>query len=312
MVELALAAGAAALATHLRARSREQAALGAHPPIGQMIEVPGGRIHAVQMGAGPDLLLIHGASGNLNDFTMGFAQRLARRYRVTALDRPGLGHSTGGPGLEDPAAQARRLAAAAAALGVTRPIVLGHSYGGAVALAWALAGGPVAPGALVLASGAAMPWPGGLGPLYPATASRLGRALLVPLITAFAPPGQITSALRSVFAPQPVPPGYGAHLGVGLILRRDTYHLNARQVNGLKPYLRVMARHYPGLGLPVELIHGQADRIVPAHIHAEAAARLLPRAHLTLLPGIGHMPHHVAPDAVIAAIDRAALAMAPG
>ena len=54
----------------------------------------------------------------------------------------------------------------------------------------------------------------------------------------------------------------------------------------------------------VEIVHGDADTIVPLDIHSEPLARLLPDATLTVLPGIGHMPHHAAPDAVVAAIDR--------
>ncbi|SIS73239.1 Pimeloyl-ACP methyl ester carboxylesterase [Phaeovulum vinaykumarii] len=297
-----------------------------------MIAVAGGRVHARVLGSGGrDLVMIHGASGNLEDFTLGLAQDLARDFRVVLFDRPGLGHSTGGAEMVAPQAQAGRLMAAAAALDLRAPIVLGHSYGGAVALAWALAtrgagdaappapptpplppslppsvAASVAASALVLVSAAAMPWPGGLGPLYPLMASGLGRHVLAPMVAAYAGRAQIEAALASVFAPQAVPPGYGAHLGVRLSTRASVQHMNARQVNGLKPHLRAMAQGYGGLDLPVEMVHGTADVIVPPAIHARPLARLLPAAHLRELPGVGHMPHHVAPEAVAAAVRRAA------
>jgi pimeloyl-ACP methyl ester carboxylesterase len=57
--------------------------------------------------------------------------------------------------------------------------------------------------------------------------------------------------------------------------------------------------------LPVELIHGTADTIVPLQIHSGPLSQLLPNATLTVIPGAGHMPHHTHADQVIQAIDRA-------
>jgi pimeloyl-ACP methyl ester carboxylesterase len=63
---------------------------------------------------------------------------------------------------------------------------------------------------------------------------------------------------------------------------------------------------YGEIGVPVEILHGDADDTVPLHVHSEPLSRQIPGATLTVLERIGHMPHHVAPDAVDAAIDRAA------
>lgn len=269
-----------------------------------MIQVPGGRVHVLVRGAGPDLVLIHGASGNLRDFTFGLVDDLARRYRVIAVDRPGLGHSDPLPGQDHSVAgQAARLRAALATLGVKRPIVLGQSYGGAVALAWALQA-PVA--ALVLLAGASMPWPGQLDPWYRLNATALGRATLVPLASAFVPESQLRRMVDTVFAPQSAPSGYLDHLGVNLILRRRSLAINVAQINSLRPEVVQMAPAYLLLTLPVELVHGDADTIVPLSIHSGPLAARLPDARLTVLPGVGHMPHHTNRAEVIAAIDRAA------
>jgi pimeloyl-ACP methyl ester carboxylesterase len=303
----AAALGGGGLLTSRRARERERAAEAAYPPIGQLVPVDGGMIHAHVMGSGPDLVLLHGASGNIRDFTLGFAQRLAKHWRVILLDRPGLGWSSDiGPDDRAPAAQALHLMQAAEVLGVRRPVVLGHSYGGAIALAWALeAPGALAPSALVVLAGASMPWEGGLDRWYTLTGHPVVSQVVVPAITAFATPAQIHASLTGIFAPDPVPPGYAAHFGAGLTLRRWSLMANARQVRGLKPHLRQMAGRYSGLRLPVEIVHGTADGVVPAGIHAIPLARLLPTARLTLLPETGHMPHHTMTDTVIAAIRRA-------
>ncbi|WP_055663571.1 alpha/beta fold hydrolase [Jannaschia seosinensis] len=302
-----------------RAAAREAAFEAAFPPQGRMIGVPfAGRtvpVHAVIRGTGPDLILLHGASGNSREFTFDLIPRLEHRYRCIAFDRPGLGY-TGrtdpahdaafGSSAETPAEQAALLAAAYARVAEDGPpLVLGHSFGGTVALAWAL-DHPVR--ALTLLAPPAMRWPGGLGPVYALTASALGGALVVPALTATVSERRLREITRRIFAPDPVPEGYFEHVGGQLTLRRCTLRANARQVSGLKPHVIAMEARYSRLRLPIEWLHGDADTIVPAQPHAHPFRRLVPATNLTILEGVGHMPHHVDPDAVVAAIDRAAAA----
>jgi pimeloyl-ACP methyl ester carboxylesterase len=286
-----------------RASAREAAAEATYPPTGQFVTVNGRRLHYEMSGQGPDLVMIHGASGSLRDLTFALRDRLTDRYRVTVVDRPGLGHSDP---LDEPSlrGQARHIAAGMAALGVTDPIVLGQSYGGAVALAWALEGGPRA---LVLVGSPSLPWPGKLDPWYRLTSTAAGRALAIPLASAFVPDAYVRSAIEAVFAPDPVPPGYDDWLGTPLTLRRSSLTANVTQINALRDELVAMQPRYPTLDLPVELIHGTADTIVPLKIHSGPLAALLPNVVLMEIDGAGHMPHHSHPDVVIASIDRAAL-----
>ena len=302
-VSVLIALGLLAGGTLWRASAREAAAEAAYPPSGQFLTVEGLRLHYEMSGSGPDLVMIHGASGSLRDLTFALRDRLTDRYRVTLIDRPGLGHSDP---LADTSlrAQAGAIKAAMAQLGVTDPVVLGQSYGGAVALAWAMEGGPRA---LILVGSPSMPWPGTLDPWYRVTANPVGRALAIPLAAAFVPQSYVSAATTAVFAPDPVPPGYEEHLGAALTLRRPTLAANTAQVNALRAELVTMEQHYPTLALPVELIHGTADTIVPLAIHSGPLSGLLPNVRLTVIDGAGHMPHHAHADTVIAAIDRAAL-----
>ncbi|TNC47594.1 alpha/beta hydrolase [Rubellimicrobium rubrum] len=297
--------------TDWRADRQEVEALKAWPPEGLLVGVQGRQVHAVMRGTGPDLVLIHGASGNLRDMTFRFMDRLADRYRVTAFDRPGLGYTDPAPRSgrfdtigESPMEQAELLRAAARELGIDRPIVLGHSFGGAVALAWAL-GDPEGTAAVVDVSGAAMPWPGRLGWLYRANVPWVGSTVVPPLVAAFAPAPLVDRAVEATFAPNPVPDGYAEHLGTGLAIRRASFRENARQVNSLRAHIVEQSRLYAAFPVPLEIVHGEADTIVPPKIHSLPLSRLAPGANLVLLPGVGHMPHHAAPEAVIAAIDRA-------
>lgn len=309
---LVLAGGA--FAVDRRAAAREAQAQADFPPEGQIIDVGGVPVHVLIRGTGPDLVLIHGASGNLRDFSFGLIDQLSDRYRVIAFDRPGLGYT----GRTDPAydsaftsraetlaEQATLLQAAAAQLGADKPLVLGQSYGGSVALAWAL-DHPDHIAGLILVSAPSQGWDGGLGPLYAINSSVLGGAFLLPVISAFAPAKLVRTTMESIFAPNPVPPGYDAHVGAELVIRRGSLRANARQVSALKSELLAMIPRYGSLSLPVEIVHGDSDTVVPLAIHSAHLVTQIPGAVLTVLPGVGHMPHHSDPKAVTDAIDRAA------
>lgn len=282
----------------------------AYPPTGPILRVNGHPVHAhiegPPAGQAPDVILIHGASGNTRDWTFDLIGRLVPRFRVIAFDRPGLGHT---PRLHDegetPAEQAALLNAASDALGVRSAILVGHSYGGSVAMAWAL-DHPERVAAVVSLAGATMPWQGGLGPWYGIASSALGAATIVPIVSAFAPRVLTGQAIRSIFQPQDVPAGYTDHIGLPLTMAPAALRTNARQVNTLKPHVTAMAARYPNLSIPVEILHGDLDTIVPLEVHSRPMAALLKDAGLTVLGGVGHMPHHADPDAAVAAIERAA------
>lgn len=308
----ALAAAIAYGALRWRIAARKTAIEAASPPMGDFISVNGARVHYKTSGAGPDIVLIHGASGHLREWEFGLRDALQSRYRVTAFDRPGHGYSdpiANGARLD---AQAAHLRAAADVLGIKAPIVLGHSYGGSVALAWALLGAhsgaalQYAPRALVLLAAPSLPWPGQLDPWYRIADSRFGRTFAVPLVAGLIPDRYISKVLGVIFAPQSPPPAYRAQFGAALALRRASLIANTAQINQLLPEITAQAVQYARLDLPVQLIHGDADTIVPLHIHSQPLSTLLPRAQLTVLQGAGHMPHHDHLGAVLAAIDRAA------
>ena len=64
-----------------------------YPSLGDILEVNGKRVHAIVMGEGPDLVLIHGSSGNLRDYTTSIASENANSCSVIIFNRPGFVHS---------------------------------------------------------------------------------------------------------------------------------------------------------------------------------------------------------------------------
>ena len=315
----AIALGLGALLTACTAHNRADQFEAAFPPVGQFVNVTGGRVHYVQAGQGPDVILLHGAGGNLRDYTFSLMGKLTDRYRVTAFDRPGLGYTDRVPGIatgpfatagDSPNDQVAMLREAATALGITDPVVVGHSFGGVVAMAWATTSltqdDPTNAAAVVSFAGVSMPWPGGLGAYYTVNGSALGGGIVIPLISAFTPQSTVESVVVETFAPQSPPDGYVAHLGGELALRERAFRANARQVNTLRPFVVEMTALYPQLTLPIEIIHGTADTTVPIDVHAEELIKIVPSANLVRLDGIGHQPHHSDEPEAIAAIDRAA------
>ena len=282
----------------------------ANPPAGRFVDVDGGRLHIVELGRAdaPPVVLLHGASGNLRDMQLALGDKLAARYRVILIDRPGHGWSDrpNGRGDASPAAQATLIHQALAALGVTRPVVLGHSWSGALATAYALAY-PTETRALILLAPVTHPWPGGIGWIndvvaLPVLGSLIARTLILPSGYFMLKPG-----VAGVFSPDTPPPDYGARTGVALLLRPNVFIANAQDLAGLKEFVRQQAPRYGELKMPVTIISGDKDPVVYTDIHSRAIVRQVPQAKLTVLPGVGHMVQYVAADDVVRAIDEVAL-----
>ena len=118
------------------------------------------------------------------------------------------------------------------------PIVVGHSYGGAVALAWGLSQ-PDQTAALVTLGGVSNPWPGELDRLYKVTGSAVGGATVVPLITALAPEKRIETAVASIFRSAGAAGRlYVDYIGAELTLRREALRANGQQVKHPAPAYR--------------------------------------------------------------------------
>ena len=286
---------------------QEKKAEQSHPPLGQFVEVDGHQVHVWVAGSGPDLVLIHGSSGNLRDFTHTLTDQLTDRFRVIVFDRPGLGYTPAlSPDGDSLRAQAALLQKAAASLGADRPIVMGQSLGGAVALAWATYT-PEALSALVTVSGVSHPWETPLSNYYKVLSNPVGQRTVVPAMTAFVPDRAIESSIAGIFAPLPVPDGYVEHFGPRLSLRRASLRANADQRARLLQDVNAQWPLYAtAITVPVEVVHGTADTTVGFHIHAARMDAEVDLANVVPIDGAGHMPQHTHQPAVIAAIDRAA------
>ena len=302
---VALVSGAIALAAvtagwvQRRARKAERE----NPPEGQFVDIDGVRLHYVERGAGPPVVLIHGNMVSHRDFEVcGLIDHLARGRRVIAFDRPGFGHSSRPRDrLWTPTAQAKLLHAALARLGIERPVVVGHSMGSMVALAMAL-DYPADVRKLVLLSG------------YYYPTMRIDALLTAPValpvlgdvmrytVTAISARLMLKRAIRAMFTPKDVPVDFLPTLSREMMVRPVQLRANAEDAAFMIGQAKASSERHQELQMPVAIFAGAEDAVVDPGAHSVRLHSELSQSRLVVVPGAGHMVHHAAADEVVAAI----------
>jgi pimeloyl-ACP methyl ester carboxylesterase len=277
------------------------------PPLGTFVDVDGAKLHYVDKGEGVPVVLVHGASGNMRDYANSILDELARTHRVIAFDRPGHGWSerSGIDDVHDPAVQAQLINAALEKLGVGRHVLVGHSWGGAVAMAYAL-NHPEDLIGLVPLSGATYPWTGGVAWYHdlvnmPVLGELFLRTLMVPAGQQLKDAGVVGN-----FAPDEAPDGFADAIGLDLLFRPGSFRANSQDVRNLKQALARQSERYAEVKVPTIIIHGGGDRSVGFAIHSEPLHQAIEGSELIRLRATGHMPHYAAPEHVLDAIARLA------
>lgn len=279
-----------------------------NPPLGKFIEVGGVRLHYIERGAGEPLVLLHGNGSMIEDFaSSGLIEKAAERYRVIAFDRPGFGH-TERPrrAVWTPEAQADLIRKALNEIGIARATVLGHSWGASVAVALGLKYPELIAG-LVLVSGYYYPTLRGdvflvSAPAVPVIGDVMAHTISPVLGRLFWP-----FMMRKIFGPAPKPNKFN-RFPREMALRPSQLRASAAEWALMIPEAAARSNDYARLTIPVAIIAGEHDKFIDTE---EQSARLhheIPQSTLRRLPGVGHMVHQTAMNAVMDAIDEAAAA----
>jgi pimeloyl-ACP methyl ester carboxylesterase len=300
----ALLAAAGLAASFLFVQAKKRSAERDNPPAGKFVDVDGVRLHYLERGAGPDLVLLHGNGLFANDFELsGLLDRLARHYHVIAFDRPGFGYSDRPAGTSwTPEAQARLVYQALHELRMERPVVIGHSWGTMVALAMALdyshyvraialISGYYYPSTRIDAPLAAVPALPVLGHFLRYTVSPLMGRLMWPLL------------VKSMFGPASTPRRFD-RLPVWMALRPAQLEASAAESGLMVPAAKRLSQRYAELTLPVAVIAGSGDLICDPEFHAVRLHQEISHSDLLLEPGVGHMAHYADPDRIMAAVEK--------
>lgn len=269
------------------------------PVDGEFVEVDGARLHYVDRGQGSPIVMIHGLGGQLRNFNY-LVEEMAEHHRVILVDRPGSGYSTGarGQGLESITRQAELMAKLIGLLDLDRPLLVGHSLGGAIALAVGLNHPEKLSGLALLAPLTQMlsqvpPSFRGLT-IEPATLRVALAWTLVAPMSRWGP----RAPIKEVFSPDPVPGDFDVRAGGGLARRPGNYQNSASEMRAIANDLPDMMRRYSSLSVPVRVLFGEGDTVLDPQLHGVALTQSAPDARLEIVPG-GHMlpvtyPHETA------------------
>ena len=300
--------GAALAGLAVYNRGRTKRAERRHPPLGRFVDLDGVAVHLAEQGSGPDLVLIHGNGVSLADWrASGMLDRLAKTYRVIAIDRPGYGYTDRPRStVWTPAAQAALIAKLLTRIGVERPIVVGHSFGTLVAAELALRD-DAALGGLLLLSGyhypslrldvplaapAAIP---GIGDLLRYTVSPItGAATYRPVAKGLFEPAELDERFLEA--------------NRDLAIRPSQIRAEAADAALMVPAAASLAKRTAGLPLPVSIAGGSGDLLVSTADKSERLHKALPGSRFRRIDGAGHMVYWTHGDEVVAMIDELATA----
>ena len=274
-----------------------------YPPVGHFVTVDGVPMHYVRQGSGQTVVMIHGSDGLLQDFTLTIFDSIASFADAIAFDRPGHGYS------EHPSVKpltlelnAQLIHDAVAVLGVSKPVIVGHSYGGAVALQYAVnypqeLAGLVLLSPAVYAEGLPIGKTGATFLMSIPNAPVLGPILTHCLVAPMFGFG-VETGINPSFAPNPVTPGYAAIMKA-LMPRPNQFSAWADESAHFASSLDELDAKLSGIEAPAVIIVGAKDQIAPYEQEGGKLAKKLPNCELLVVPEAGHMVHHAEPNLVV-------------
>ncbi len=274
-------------------RRRVEAAV---PPLGRFVQVGDTRLHIVERGSGPTLVLVHGLGAQLRNFTYALVAHLIPHFRVICVDRPGCGYSTRPAHVPSSLpGQADTIAKLIVSLGLEKPIIVGHSYGGALALALALNHSETVGGLALLAplTHAQTEAPAAFRDLV--IASRALRKLIAWTIAVPVSMAAGAKVLNLVFCPDKVPADFATAAGGLLALRPGQFFAASSDLVTVNDDLPAMMERYASIRVPVGILFGRSDGILSHEYHGIAMQSKIRGLTLSLVDG-GHMLPIAAPE----------------
>jgi pimeloyl-ACP methyl ester carboxylesterase len=278
------------------------------PPRGRFIDIAGARIHYLDKGSGPTIVILHGLGGQMGNFTYALLERLTDEFRVILMDRPGSGYSNRPPGATGRLTeQAATVAEFIRKLGLKQPLLVGHSLGGAIALGVALDHPEVVKGLALVAPVTQLP----KHVPAPFRALDIKSNYLRWLVawTVATPIGirRGKAVLDAIFSPELAPADFPTRAGGILGLRPRSFYNTSSDMRAVNLDLWAMVGRYSSLRVPVRILYGTSDEVLSHQVHGEAMKAKSSLVSVELVAG-GHMLPITAPDLTAKFIKAAARA----
>jgi pimeloyl-ACP methyl ester carboxylesterase len=267
---------------------------------GEFVVVEGLRLHYVSEGTGAPVVLLHGNAGFTHDYSAVMRSLAGHGYRAMAFDRPGHGQSE--RPLDEIATtevQARLIHEALLKLKVERPIMVGHSWGGVLVLAYALQYEAEISAVVLLAPAT-----------YPEEERFDAQRVLVEipglgdLIIRMSSPfieWEIRRNLERAFSPDEVPTDY-LELATAIWNRPGQIKAIVQDESDFSPTALSLSHRYGEILVPTIIVTGDSDLLVKPELHAFPLHSTIKHSGLIVLNKTGHMLPHTRPEAVLEAV----------
>ena len=264
------------------------------PIKGQVLDIAGFNLHGYIEGNGSqDIVFIHGALVNLRDWVFAARSLSKRDNRFIYIDRPGFGYSERDNSEWDAERQAEQARAYVKKFNAKNLILVGHSWGALVAMSWAAKYPEEVKGVISIA-GLNMPFSGVSKIANDTGLFSLAYELYFTNVARKVDSGSIEKFAGRMFKPQDIPKAYLAYLGSDLSRRLSTIKANKSDVSVTSEALDKNFAFYDHMEMPIEIIHGEKDFLLPIKSQAVAFNEVIPNSRLHMLPTFGHMAHHFA------------------
>jgi pimeloyl-ACP methyl ester carboxylesterase len=276
------------------------------PPTGEFVEVDGARVHYVETGEGPPVVMIHGLGGQLHHMRRPLMEEFGDSYRLIAMDRPGSGYSTRPDGDGGIAEQALFIRRFIETLGLERPLLVGHSLGGAIALRTAI-DHPDHVAGLALIAPLTQPMeevPPEFAALdigWPWLRWVVSQTIAIPMSVRAAP-----QTLDFVFGPQRPPEDFAVAGGAMPNLRPRHFYGTSTVFVATRADNQLRGAPYGEIDVPVGIIYGDADRVLDYDMHGRSTVGQIADLELEILAGVGHMVQYADTERTVEFIRRIA------
>ena len=259
------------------------------PKFGKTTELHGAEIHWYEAGAGKPIIMLHGLAGNLRNFTYALTDKLNQDYRVIAIDRAGCGWSKRSkPESATLQEQARIISEFIEKEKIEKPLVVGHSLGGAIALTLALEHKDKISGLALICPVTRM-----IDDIpdifrFLNISNKWFRIFLAYTLSSLI--GVLTreKSFKTAFSPEPVCNNFATKGGGDFALSSNSFIKTSEDLTfAISSAPSVVGRENE-LKLPIGVLFGEDDEILDAKLHGEKFSELT-GAELKILPNKGHM-----------------------